>query len=182
MPFSPLSDRNRVLAPTDHLTTPESPTPPPFPPPSAPPQDTHIAPEECGVYKKGKAELALCVEIVVQWGNDMQQVSEWRPGLYTPHKRYALGTRRFHPLTLDKGPAVIVFRTPSVILALIDASTPNPPPNLGERVPGEPWGGGRVRPSGQASDGRQAPLLLAGLGPGLDLHLLLQPAADHGRR
>jgi hypothetical protein len=29
---------------------------------------------KCGVYTKGAAKMALCVESVLQWGNDVVQV------------------------------------------------------------------------------------------------------------
>jgi hypothetical protein len=34
-----------------------------------------LAPGQCGVYKNGKAVLALCIDSAVQWGADVVQVS-----------------------------------------------------------------------------------------------------------
>lgn len=34
-----------------------------------------IKPGECGVYKKGNAKLALCIESAIQWGKNIQQVN-----------------------------------------------------------------------------------------------------------
>ena len=40
----------------------------------AAPQDA-IKPGQCGVYKKGNAKLALCIESAIKWGKDVQQVN-----------------------------------------------------------------------------------------------------------